>query len=118
MTTAHGLWRLFRFELPFTAGICVVLGSLLALGQFPTLTQVALGFLIIFFIAAAPLILNDYFDVESDRINAPHRPLPAGLVKEIHTIRVVIVQVESRPNQIAANHAQVMPFIVEKEQTI
>jgi geranylgeranylglycerol-phosphate geranylgeranyltransferase len=82
MTRLHGLWQLFRFELPFTAGVCVVLGSLLALGQFPTLTEIALGFFGVFFISAAALILNDYFDIESDRVNAPHRPLPAGLVTE------------------------------------
>ena len=38
------------------------------------------GFLSVFCISAAALILNDYFDLESDRINAPERPLPAGLV--------------------------------------
>ena len=91
MTTMRGLWRLFRFELPFTAGVCVVLGGLLALSQFPTLTQVALGFLSVFFISAAALILNDYFDVESDKINAPHRPLPAGLVTERDVILLAAV---------------------------
>ncbi len=77
-----GLLRLFRFELPFAAGVCVVLGSLLALGQLPTMAELALGFFSVFFISAAALILNDYFDIESDRINAPERPLPAGLVTE------------------------------------
>jgi predicted amidohydrolase len=33
------------------------------------------------------------------------------VIKEIRTIRVAAVQVESRPGQIAANHAHVMPFI-------
>ena len=91
MTTVHGLWRLFRFELPFTAGVCVVLGSLLALGQFPTLAEIALGFFSVFFISAAALILNDYFDIESDRINAPHRPLPAGLVTERDVILLAAI---------------------------
>jgi geranylgeranylglycerol-phosphate geranylgeranyltransferase len=91
MTRLHGLWQLFRFELPFTAGVCVVLGSLLALGQFPTLTEIALGFFGVFFISAAALILNDYFDIESDRVNAPHRPLPAGLVTERDLILLAAV---------------------------
>jgi len=81
-TRLTGLLRLFRFELPFAAGVCVVLGSMLALGGVPTLAQVALGFGSVFLVSAAALILNDYFDVESDRINAPQRPLPAGLVTE------------------------------------
>ena len=75
-----GLLRLFRFELPFTAGLCAVLGQLLALGTLPTIVEIILGFLSVFFISAAALILNDYFDIESDRINAPDRPLPSGLV--------------------------------------
>ena len=75
-----GLLRLFRFELPFTAGVCVVLGELLARGSFPSPAEVLLGFLGVFFISAAALILNDYFDIEIDKINAPARPLPAGLV--------------------------------------
>ena len=33
------------------------------------------------------------------------------LKKEIQTIRVAVVQVESRPGQIAANQAQALPFI-------
>jgi len=31
---------------------------------------------------SAALILNDYFDLEIDRVNAPLRPLPAGLVTQ------------------------------------
>ena len=79
-TRLIGLFRLFRFELPFTAGVCVILGELLALGTSPNATEIILGFLSFFFISATALILNDYFDVEIDRINSPERPLPAGLV--------------------------------------
>lgn len=75
-----GLFRLFRFELPFAAGVCVILGELLALGKVPTIWEMALGFLSVFLISATSLILNDYFDLESDRINAPERPLPSGVV--------------------------------------
>jgi len=79
-TKIQGLFRLFRFELPFTAGVCVILGELLALGKFPNTRDLVLGFLSVFFISASSLILNDYFDIESDKINSPERPLPAGLV--------------------------------------
>jgi geranylgeranylglycerol-phosphate geranylgeranyltransferase len=81
-TKLTGLWRLFRFELPLTAGVCVILGELLALGKLPTAKEMVLGFLSVFFISATSLILNDYFDLETDRINAPERPLPSGLVTE------------------------------------
>jgi geranylgeranylglycerol-phosphate geranylgeranyltransferase len=75
-----GLIRLFRFELPSTAGFCVILGQFLASGSLPRLSDLALGFLSIFFISATALILNDYFDYEIDKVNAPERPLPAGIV--------------------------------------
>jgi len=89
-TKISGLFRLFRFELPFTAGICVVLGEILSLGKFPPISTVGLGFLSVFFISAASLIVNDYFDLETDKINAPHRPLPAGLVTEREVILLFI----------------------------
>jgi geranylgeranylglycerol-phosphate geranylgeranyltransferase len=76
----RGLFNLFRFELPFSAGACVVLGEFLALGSIPHFPEIVLGFLSFFFISATALILNDFFDVEIDKINAPHRPLPAGIV--------------------------------------
>jgi geranylgeranylglycerol-phosphate geranylgeranyltransferase len=90
-TRMLALFRLFRFELPFTAGVCVILGELLALGKLPTLTEIALGFLSVFFISATSLILNDYFDIESDKINTPERPLPAGLVNERDVVLLSIV---------------------------
>lgn len=79
-TKIQGVFSLFRFELPFTAGVCVIFGELLALGRLPSPSVMVLGFLSVFCVSAAALILNDYFDVESDRINAPERPLPAGFV--------------------------------------
>lgn len=79
-TKIVGLIRLFRFELPFTAGVCVILGEFLAAGTIPRPTELVLGFLSFFFISATALILNDYFDYEIDKINAPERPLPAGMV--------------------------------------
>lgn len=90
-TRILGLFRLFRFELPFTAGVCVILGELLALGTLPSTTEIILGFLSIFFISATSLILNDYFDLEIDKINAPERPLPAGLVTEREVVLLSIV---------------------------
>ena len=90
-TKIPGLFRLFRFELPFTAGVCVILGELLALGKLPTTIEIVLGFLSVFFISASSLILNDYFDIEIDKINAPERPLPAGLVTGQDVILLSIV---------------------------
>lgn len=78
----RALFRLLRFELSFAAGACVVLGEVLAFGGLPSLHQGLAGFLGVFCVAASVLALNDWFDVETDRINAPSRPLPAGLVSK------------------------------------
>lgn len=86
-----GLVRLFRFELPFAAGVCVVLGTVLALRQFPDISLLVLGFSSVFFTSAAALILNDYFDVESDKLNAPDRPIPSGLVTKQDVLILSIV---------------------------
>jgi len=75
-----GFLSLIRFELPFSAGVCVVLGQLFALGEFPSFSVFLGGFGAIFLISASILVLNDFFDVEIDKINAPERALPAKLV--------------------------------------
>jgi geranylgeranylglycerol-phosphate geranylgeranyltransferase len=78
-------------ELPFAAGISVLIGELVALGTWPTAWEMGLGFASVFLISAATLVLNDYFDLEADRINAPDRPLPAGLVTPREVIGVSAV---------------------------
>lgn len=91
MKKIKGLFRLLRFELPFSAGVCVVMGQLLALGEFAPLIVTAFGFLSIFSISASILVLNDYFDVETDKINAPYRPIPAKLVSSSEALLFSIV---------------------------
>ena len=90
-TRVVGLLRLFRLELPVAAGLCVLLGQLLALGSLPDIRTAALGFLSIFFISATALILNDYFDYEIDLVNAPERPLPSGQVSKGDAVVLSIV---------------------------
>lgn len=89
--TLIGLVRLFRFELPLTAGLCVVLGQILALGGLPPWPTWALGFGSIFCISATALILNDVFDLEVDRVNAPHRPLPSGAVSARQAVALSLI---------------------------
>lgn len=80
MNKIKALLALIRFELPFSAGVCVVMGQMLALGNFASIIVTALGFASVFLISASILVMNDFFDVETDKINAPHRPIPSGLV--------------------------------------
>lgn len=86
-----GLFKLIRFELPFSAGVCVIMGQLLALGKFAPVKEMSLGFLSVFFISASILVLNDYFDIETDRINAPDRPLPTNAVTKTEALLLSII---------------------------
>jgi geranylgeranylglycerol-phosphate geranylgeranyltransferase len=109
-----GLYRLFRFELSFSAGICVVLGELLALGGLPSLTHAFFGYFSFFFISATALILNDYFDIETDRINSPSRPLPAGLVTktEVVYLSIIVVLLGFFSSFMISANAFVVAFVV------
>jgi geranylgeranylglycerol-phosphate geranylgeranyltransferase len=91
MKKVKGLFRLIRFELPFSAGVCVVMGQLLALGKFASLAETVFGFLSVFSISASILVLNDYFDVETDKINSPDRPIPSNLVSAPEALLLSIV---------------------------
>lgn len=93
MKKIKGLVRLLRFELPFAAGVCVVMGQLLALGNFASFLETVFGFLSVFLISASILVLNDYFDIETDKINAPDRPIPSNLVSPNEALLLAIILV-------------------------
>lgn len=86
-----GLLRLLRFELPLSAGICVIMGQLLALGEFASIYVTLNSFFAIFLISASILVLNDYFDLETDKINAPNRPIPSKLVTPLEALLFSII---------------------------
>lgn len=85
-----GIIQLFRPELSLAAGICVIVGEIIALGSLPSIHNFTYGFICGFFISSPALILNDYFDIEVDRINAPNRPLPSGIVSPHEVIALTI----------------------------
>ena len=62
------------------AGLCVMLAEGRALRAWPSLHTLALGFAVGFCLSGSAVIINDYFDLEVDRVNAPWRPLPSGRV--------------------------------------
>ena len=79
-TKIIGLIHLFRLELPFAAGVTVLVGEMVALGGLPSARQALLGFACVFLLSASALILNDVFDLKVDRVNAPERAIPSGAV--------------------------------------
>lgn len=78
MEKAVAYYGLVKPELPAAAGICVIVGQVIASGTLPSAFMLIPGFLTGFFISGAAMISNDYFDIEVDRINHPDRPLPSG----------------------------------------
>lgn len=67
----------------FLSGFAVVIGAIAAISHPLTNNQVlgiVIGYLATSLIAIGGYAINDVFDIEIDKINAPHRPLPAGLM--------------------------------------
>jgi len=91
MKKLKGFIQLLRPELPIAAGICVVMGQLFALGNFASLFITFSGFTSVFFISASILVLNDYLDIETDKINSPHRPIPSKLVTPLEALLFSII---------------------------
>ena len=58
--------------------VAVFIGAMLESGNFSVTGSIA-G-LVAFLVGAGGNVINDYFDIEIDRINAPKRPLPAGKI--------------------------------------
>ncbi len=83
---AKALLQLIRPELPISAGICVVVEQTIALGKIPALIDLGLGFGLGLFLSSSAMIFNDLFDLEVDRINTPHKPIPSGKVTSTEAI--------------------------------
>ncbi|OPX66188.1 MAG: Digeranylgeranylglyceryl phosphate synthase [Methanoregulaceae archaeon PtaB.Bin056] len=58
------------------AGCAAIIGYLMATGTL--VTGAVILFLVVFLVTGAGNAINDYFDVEIDRINRPDRPIPSG----------------------------------------
>ena len=86
-----GLIELLRPELPFAAGVCVIIGEIIALDGFPPFPELFLGFIWGFFLSGSAMILNDVFDVEVDRVNVPTRPLASGLISTRTAVGFAII---------------------------
>ncbi|MEB3851142.1 MAG: UbiA family prenyltransferase [Desulfurococcales archaeon] len=59
-------------------GFAVLVGALIASGSPPPLGLALPAFVAGFAVGASAMVLNDIADVEIDRVNAPHRPIPSG----------------------------------------
>lgn len=71
-------------------GFAVIVGELIA-SQIVPAQAAFYGFVTGFFLLAASMALNDYFDREIDAINQPKRPIPAGVVRPSEAISFAII---------------------------
>jgi geranylgeranylglycerol-phosphate geranylgeranyltransferase len=88
-----GLLTMMRLPNCFMIGFAVIVGEVIASPAFFYGDLALYGFLTGFFLLAASMVLNDYFDREIDAINDPQRPLPSGLVRPTEAISFAIILV-------------------------
>ena len=62
------------------AGIAAVIGYIIATGAL--VPEAFLLFVVVFLVTGAGNTINDWYDVEIDRVNRPERPIPSGKVSE------------------------------------
>ena len=83
MKRIYACLRLMRIVNSVMVGFAVLVALAIATGRdfftFETLDYIA-GFLVGFTISASAMVLNDIADIEIDKINAPNRPLPSGII--------------------------------------
>ena len=57
-----------------------ILNTRIGINLITLISNLILGILTYFFIAASGMVINDYYDVEIDKINRPERPIPRGSI--------------------------------------
>lgn len=62
------------------AGLGAIIGAIISGAPFSI--SFLYVFWAVFFITGAGMVLNDYYDLEIDKINAPHRPIPSGRISQ------------------------------------
>ncbi|MFQ6051215.1 MAG: geranylgeranylglycerol-phosphate geranylgeranyltransferase [Candidatus Hydrothermarchaeota archaeon] len=85
----QGYIRIIRPLNCFLAGTLVVIGIIIT-GKLDTVTM-TIAFSVAFLITGAGNTINDYFDIEIDKINNPERPIPSGEIKEKHALMLAIL---------------------------
>ncbi|MCX8191452.1 MAG: geranylgeranylglycerol-phosphate geranylgeranyltransferase, partial [Nitrososphaerales archaeon] len=72
-------------------GFAVLVGVVIASPKMIFSPQSLLGFMTGFFISSYSMVVNDCYDLEVDRVNNPHKPLPSGKVTIKSAILLSIV---------------------------
>jgi geranylgeranylglycerol-phosphate geranylgeranyltransferase len=72
-------------------GFAVIIGYFVSKPSAVSPPAIALGFITGFAICAFSMVVNDYYDIEVDRVNQPTRPLPSGEVSKKGAVGIAIV---------------------------
>ena len=59
-------------------GFAVIVGAFVSKPPTSSASGLLLGFVTGFAICGYSMVINDYYDIEVDRVNQPDRPLPSG----------------------------------------
>ena len=99
VTVVKNPWlRIMRPFNCFLLSMCAIVGWIAAKGitafteQWPVLIMTFIGG---WALSAAAMILNDYFDIEIDKINQPQRPIPNGEIqpKTALTVGIILIAI-------------------------
>jgi len=77
---AFGFFEIIRPINCLMIGSGVVIGEIISLNGRLIPLPALVGFLVAFFLMAATMVMNDYYDLEIDMVNNPERPIPSGLI--------------------------------------
>jgi len=84
-----------RLENSAMAGVAVAIGFIIAgglkLGDAGSWVGIILAIVSVFMITGAGNTINDYYDRDADRKNAPHRPIPSGDISPRHALYLAMI---------------------------
>ncbi|MEM3289947.1 MAG: UbiA family prenyltransferase [Candidatus Micrarchaeaceae archaeon] len=90
MNKVSAILRLTRIEHSIMLIVAVVAAELIAAHALPSYWILALSLITPIFISMASFAVNDYFDIETDRLNKKNRPLVIGALKPKEAMYVAI----------------------------
>jgi geranylgeranylglycerol-phosphate geranylgeranyltransferase len=72
-------------------GFAVVIGYFVSKPAAVSPLDIVLGFITGFAICAFSMVVNDYYDIDVDRVNQPSRPLPSGALSKSDAIAIATI---------------------------
>jgi geranylgeranylglycerol-phosphate geranylgeranyltransferase len=72
-------------------GFAVVIGYFVSKPAAVSVIDIILGFMTGFAICAFSMVVNDYYDIDVDRVNQPSRPLPSGALSKSDAVAIAAI---------------------------